>query len=127
MEPQEQEPLWLTEGSLGRATPAISGGSGWMLHWGDLQGHPGPGTNLPPVSVPRPHGYEEPRELLLHECGPAGLVQLVGGPHSRVAQPPGKAAMLHACAPTQWSFLCVLPAELSVCGGAPRGFMSETI
>jgi len=26
----------------------------------------------------RPHRHEEPGELLLHECCPAGLVQLVG-------------------------------------------------
>lgn len=28
--------------------------------------------------LPRPHGHEEPGELLLHERGPAGAVQLVG-------------------------------------------------
>lgn len=35
---------------------------------------------VPPlcVLVPRPHGHEEPRQLLLHECGLAGSVQLVG-------------------------------------------------
>lgn len=56
----------------------------------------------------RPHGHEEPRQLLLHECGPAGPVQLVGFTSSGSRGGPGSRGN-SSCCPQAGS--CVLLTE----------------
>lgn len=71
---------------------------------------PSPGSCSRPLPrvprFPRPHGHEEPRELLLHERRPAGPVQLVGrhftgGWGQELSPGAGKSQQQPPCCPSE--------------------------